>query len=174
MSNLPPDPMDQFGSTPEEIKDALLQIKEDEKRQQEEANYICICGHTARSHTSHSTKDTHKSLALSGRFACISGNQTCPCQEVRTVAKSSNARYFLQKTTGVGIQHALFKGWATAKSRDETVEWLPGVCCDMCQATNKALNPVAVSAENQLSRTPERNNGLLCTDCLEIIRRGGN
>lgn len=128
---------------------------------------ICICGHSMSAHSGTSSAD-RDAILLTGRALkthCTPGRMNCPCSNARPVLLASDARKFMRKTAGPGMDHALGLGIAACRKADKTVEWLVDMECERCKTTEAKLAPVALSPGGLVTNEPGADNALLCASC---------
>ena len=131
---------------------------------------ICICGHPMSRHDS----VTH---------ACKPAALSCPCKRKVAVIEVPNTRYFLAKTTGSGMNHALARGIFMARNAmgedfDERAKWLVELRCEnpTCGKETK-LFPIMTDEDGfRIYDTNTTTNkcsdkgvtAFLCEDCREV------
>lgn len=143
-------PYNKLGFSKDEAIEALREIENSKKRN----GLICICGHSVKAH--YNARD---------RQVCSVAKQDCPCSKAEPVIKVQNARYFLKKTEGGGVYHALGQGIAKLESEGYTWEWYGEPECVPCGAKDVELYPVAVNEVGTEMNEPSRYNALVCVEC---------
>lgn len=125
---------------------------------------ICICGHAVSRHT-------HTKF----NWVCKPGALSCPCVEPRPVVRVPNTRYFMRKSIGSGVKHALVRGVAASiealgkEEFEQNSEWLVPEQCDVCQKPT-GLYPVRLSNGPMLFPLDDEAEdqgvtGFLCAEC---------
>lgn len=134
---------------------------------------ICICGHSARSHSSHARLENliHEAFRAQGVTRCLPGRQTCPCVEFNGVLRVSDVRGFICKTTGPYSAHALTKGILGLTAKGGQAEMIGVWSCSGCGSQEK-VGPVAITQTGKESLEPSPINYMLCVDCLVRLRVG--
>lgn len=160
---------DKVDFTPDDVDKAVAAAKAQADKNSERR--ICICGHGARSHSSHGVSENAKFLRDRGLFRCAAGRVKCPCQEFRPVAITSDVRRFTAKTEGPAGLHALSKGARMATENGATVEWLEGVGCDRCHKTDVAIVPVAYAPGYYEASSATAINRLVCAECRLLTQQ---
>lgn len=133
---------------------AVDEVLEERKLDKKKDGRICVCGHAMKHH--------HES---DGKSLCMPSRINCKCRYQRTVVETSDVRYFLQVTTGMGPRHALSIGMVSAVKAGKEVKWaISPVVCDYCKEPGK-LNPVPLAHLSVFVDHEADNNVLLCQDC---------
>lgn len=160
---------DVLGFTFKEGQEALRELEDRNARRTDPR--ICICGHSAGSHASHSADEVRRAFANSGRNDCKPSRMECPCVEFVGVLKVGNPRKFVRKTRGIGQLHALGMGIMSSYEAGLEVEWLPGMtdACWRCKTPGARIVPVAITVTGQSSELPQKMNALLCLNCLSDV-----
>lgn len=127
---------------------------------------VCLCGHSARAHSSESVSATRDTT----RFTCTFGRMVCPCTSFQHVLTATPVRGFSFKTTGPGEAHALKKGIRKAKSMGSRIDWVGVPACAVCGAVGVDLIPTAVTRAGVVLDRPSAHNILLCADDLSAFR----
>lgn len=95
---------------------------------------ICICGHAM---------SRHHLDRYDGRHYCKPGALDCPCLQPREVIEVPNTRFFMRKSMGSGVKHALTRGIAASIDRlgaeefEQSSKWLVDPICDICKEPSK-------------------------------------
>lgn len=142
-----------------DLEEAVQYNKEQDNKNHQRDNRICICGHPISRHN-HLVGAEHL-------IECKPTAMTCRCKQehIRPVIEVSDMRDFLRKTTGNGKMHALGRGMAASFAKGHKVEWIVPISCDGCGATDVQVSPVNVDA-NGLVRDRETGiSRLLCSVC---------
>jgi hypothetical protein len=131
---------------------------------------ICVCGHLAGAHTSHSPDPARRKMAELGMYDCRPSRMVCPCEEFKPVLRAKEPRRFVRKTQGLGPLHALGQGIQAAVEHGVDIEFLEGEGekCHGCGAEGVTVMPVALDARGVISDMPQKLNLLLCRDCIVI------
>jgi hypothetical protein len=143
-------PFDFFDFSEEDVAEVVQERKSNPYRRD---GAICLCGHA---------RSKHVEGPLG--FTCAPAKQFCPCKSLRVVARTSDTRCFLFKTTGPGKYHALSMGLSKAQKVGADVEWLGEGVCDRCQM-EVPVQPVAVSQRGVTMNEATGFDALLCVDC---------
>ena len=138
---------------------------------------ICTCGHNARSHASQAVDGSplNDLFKARGVETCTPGRQQCPCQVFEGVATCSDVRLFVFKTSGAFADHALTKGVQAAMTKGLNPQPVGDWTCRSCkrgQVEGVPVGPVPISAQRRELAGPAPYNLLLCSDCVELLRRG--
>ena len=148
-------PLGRFGVSEEDI-DAIIRTSAEVGKVRD--GRICICGHPVGRHTS-----------FVGLVSCKPARLECPCKKIHPVLEVPNTRYFMRKTIGNGISHALTLGLRAAQVADpesmSEVAWLVPDVCAKCGEEGKKSQPCNVTQTGMVIDEPEGYDVLLCNDC---------
>lgn len=164
-------PLQGIDVSPEEAKAVAVKTSRPPKN-----NGICVCGHSANSHTSvvpPGYSKRHDSARVSGKPKCMPSKHVCPCRKYEEVLTSTDSRPFRKVTTGAGPGHALVKGIVTAMDAEREIKivWSKSLACVKCHtpATEVPLAPVAYDLLWVESDDPTDMNVMICRNCRDIV-----
>jgi hypothetical protein len=131
---------------------------------------ICSCGHGI---------SRHKFDKYQNRYICQPSAYICPCMVMKPVIEVSNTRYFMRKSQGSGVKHALSMGYAASKEAigdvfTDGVTWLIEPKCEICGAETKYY-PSRVTASGKILLDVDPDEGItafLCAECRNPVKHG--
>lgn len=117
---------------------------------------VCICGHATNKH-SEISKDY---------WTCITARHYCPCAKPIPVMLVQDTRYFMRKTYGCGVKHAMSTGLRKLNQEGKWSRFIIDLSCFRCNTSDQKLYPTALTRDYRVSDKPEAINALLCWDCV--------
>ena len=139
-----------------------------ERNKVKRSRYVCSCGHPLGYHKTSSD----------GISSCTPFKANCSCVDVHPVLEASDLRKFQYATSesGIGMDHALSKGYVASKSAGTTMTWLATGgergCCEKCKSEEKDIYPIAIDARTKRPVNPGFSghvNRLMCWDCFREL-----
>lgn len=137
-------------------------------------NGICVCGHTANSHTENvpaGYSKAHDHAKATRKHICTPSRHKCPCREYKEVLTADKVNKFRRTTTGPAEEHALIRGLVHAMDDGVEIRWAPGLACVKCHTpkTEVALAPVAYDLFWFEAKHPTDMNVMICKNCRDTI-----
>lgn len=143
-----------MGITLEEAIRVDKELTEKNKKSRSRDSRICVCGHGMGKHNFYA-----------GLVECKPTAMRCPCKKPKPILDTTDTRFFLRKTEGGGILHALSRGIASALAGGHEVNWIEQPSCDKCKTTEGPIQPVPVTQSGVIVDYATGFDAMLCYSC---------